>query len=104
MKQDSDLFAWEKAKEIFVKEEDREPNVNQPKDLLVVSAIQTGYKRAMLERIDLDDHDFIMTALNAYWNEAHFMLGKNTLGDIERKNYDHQIKECNRIMKHIESL
>lgn len=44
--EERDLYCWNKAKEIFEKEEGRKPNVNFDKDLLVVSAIQVGYKAA----------------------------------------------------------
>jgi hypothetical protein len=33
------------------------------------------------------DKDFIVDALNAYWNDAYTQLQRKDLGDFERTNY-----------------
>lgn len=48
------------------------------------------------------NNDFILSALNAYWNDAHAELQRKDLGDIERKNYEFQLNESKRIMKELE--
>jgi hypothetical protein len=48
------------------------------------------------------NNDFIISALNAYWNDAHAQLQRKDLGDIERENYMFQMNESKRIMKELE--
>jgi len=41
-----------------------------------------------MKEITNEDADFIVTALNQMWNDAHEKLQRKDLGDIERKNYE----------------
>ena len=43
--------------------------------------------------------DFLESALNHYWNIAHFQLQKKDLGDIERVNYENQLSKSKQILK-----
>lgn len=38
------------------------------------------------------DKDFMMSALNHYWNDAYSNLQRKDLGDIEKRNYEYQLK------------
>jgi len=42
-----------------------------------------------MKRITKIDADFIVTALNQMWNDAHEKLQRKDLDDIERKNYEY---------------
>jgi len=44
------------------------------------------------------DLDFIVTALNAHWYDAHHNLERKDLGDIERKNYEFQLARSKELM------
>ena len=47
-----------------------------------------------------DDLDFIGSALNAHWNQAHYdLLEKKGLGDIEKENLELQRIRSKEIMK-----
>lgn len=50
------------------------------------------------------NRDFIVVALNAYWNEANGMLQKTDLGDIERKSYEHQSGRSKKLMEYLLEL
>lgn len=50
-----------------------------------------------------DDKDFIVQALNAYWNDAHNNLQSKSLGDIERKNYQYQLQNSKRLINDLEN-
>ena len=47
------------------------------------------------------DLDFIVTALNAHWYDAHHNLERKDLGDIERKNYETQLLRSKELMESI---
>ena len=47
------------------------------------------------------DLDFIVTALNAHWYDAHHNLERKDLGDIERKNYESQLLRSKELMESI---
>ena len=38
------------------------------------------------------DKDFLMSALNHYWNDAYHNLQRKDLGDIEKRNYEYQLR------------
>ncbi len=44
------------------------------------------------------DVEFIKDALNHYWHFANIELTKNSLGDIERKNYEYQKTKSKELM------
>lgn len=48
------------------------------------------------------DCDFIQSALNVYWNNAHQQLQRNDLGDIERLNYECQLSNSKRLLTQFE--
>jgi hypothetical protein len=50
------------------------------------------------------DEDFILGALQFFWQDAHQNLQKKDLGDIERKNYEFQYTRSKEIMKRIDPL
>lgn len=52
-----------------------------------------------MKKIDPKDIDFIVSALNAYWNDAHYKLQRKDLGDIERQQYEQQRKRSKEIME-----
>lgn len=54
--------------------------------------------------ITFDEKDFIINALNAYWNDANAKLQRKDLGDIERKNYEYQLSNSKRLMEKLEQL
>lgn len=54
--------------------------------------------------ITLDEKDFLVNALNHYWNNANTNLQRKDLGDIERKNYEYQLKNSKRLMEKLEQL
>lgn len=64
-----------------------------------VECEKTPYKN---NSIDLDK-DFLISALNHYWNDAYCNLQRNDLGDIEKRNYEYQLKiskqEMNKLNK-----
>lgn len=63
-------------------------------------------KGGELEELPLEEESlrFIVHALNAYWNDANTNLQRKDLGDIERKNYQYQLKESKRIMEEMKEF
>jgi len=50
-----------------------------------------------------DEIDFIVRALNFYWNDAKQNLTeRKSLGDIERENYEYQLMKSKSIMMKLE--
>lgn len=48
-----------------------------------------------------DDFDFIVDALNFYWNNAVIKLQNRSLGDIEKENYITQKEKSMNLMRYI---
>ncbi len=48
--------------------------------------------------------DFLESALNNYWNMAHFKLQQKDLGDIERANYEKQLQKSKQILERMGCL
>ncbi len=46
--------------------------------------------------------DFIISALNAYWFEASQKLDRKDLGDIERQQYEVQLKKSKELMEELD--
>lgn len=66
--------------------------VFNPIDITSITTVKDGkvyFKDVESESLD---YDFIVSALNHYWNDAYFNLQRKDLGDIERKNYEYQLK------------
>ncbi len=57
--------------------------------------------RELKEQRDELSSDFILQALNAYWNDANTNLLRRDLGDIERQNYEHQLRKSKEVMNTI---
>ncbi len=57
-----------------------------------------------MKTLTSNDYHFIISALNAYWNEANASLSKPHLGDIERAIYERQLKRSKEIMKDVEEI
>jgi len=51
-----------------------------------------------------DSLDFLESALNHYWNVAHFKLQQKDLGDIERENYEKQLQKSKQILERMGRL
>ncbi len=51
-----------------------------------------------MKEITNEEADFIVTALNQMWNNAHEKLQKKNLGDLERKNYEHEKSKSKELM------
>jgi 1,2-phenylacetyl-CoA epoxidase catalytic subunit len=52
--------------------------------------------------ITKEEKDFIINALNHYWNDAYANLHRKDIGDIERNNYTHQLNESKRLIEAFE--
>lgn len=48
--------------------------------------------------------EFILGAVNAYWNDANTNLQRKDLGDIERKNYEYQLNESKKIIDQLQEF
>lgn len=51
-----------------------------------------------MKQITDQDADFIVTALNQVWNDAHQKLQGKSLGDIERQNYEYAKAKSKELM------
>lgn len=74
---------------------------------LAKQKIQVEYKekaKVKEREINGNDKDFIISALNSYWHQAASELDKRDLGDLERKNYEHQQKRSKELMDKLENL
>ena len=49
-----------------------------------------------------DDLDFIVEALNFYFHDAHNNLERTVIGDIEKKNYELQLKRAKELIKKLD--
>jgi hypothetical protein len=53
-----------------------------------------------MDKLTQEDKDFIVDALNAYWYNAHQALNSTKpMGDMEKKNCEHQVKKSKELMK-----
>lgn len=70
----------------------------------VVSIDATSEEVLQVEnKLNADDLDFITDALNFYFHDALKNLEREVIGDIEKKNYQHQLKMSKEIFKKLKS-
>jgi hypothetical protein len=50
------------------------------------------------------EKNFLESALNHFWNDAHFNLQRKDLGDIERENYEKQLQKSKEILQKLGCL
>lgn len=92
---DLEKYAWEKAKHKFLQEEGREANLNDSKDLLVVSAIQVGIIEGFLTHKELTKDKLftakdMRNAMNCIVNSTYINKGDSVFDlfiEVNRKKF-----------------
>lgn len=52
---------------------------------------------------NIPDKDFVESALNAYWNDAHQNLERKDLGDLEKIMYQKRLAKAFELLKLFEN-
>lgn len=64
--------------------------------LRYISEMESSIEQDKLKTVA--DKEFLINALNAYWNAANAELQKKDLGDIDKRNYEYQLNNSKRLM------